>query len=93
MLNLTQQARYLSSNSGGSWFNAAFSYQQKLPVNEFLGPYVQPQDLSMNALQKVSKGSQGAFASTISESSIVGAGIKGMLNTCFSSLYDVYDLK
>lgn len=27
MMNLTQQARYLSSNSGGSWFNSAFSYQ------------------------------------------------------------------
>jgi len=27
MMNITQQARYLSSNSGGSWFNTAFSYQ------------------------------------------------------------------
>jgi len=27
MMNLTQQARYLASNSGGSWFNSAFSYQ------------------------------------------------------------------
>lgn len=27
MMNLVQQARYLSSNSGGSWFNSAFSYQ------------------------------------------------------------------
>jgi hypothetical protein len=28
LLGLTCQARYLASNSGGSWFNAAFSYQQ-----------------------------------------------------------------
>jgi hypothetical protein len=28
LLGLTSQARYLASNSGGSWFNAAFSYQQ-----------------------------------------------------------------
>jgi hypothetical protein len=27
MMDLVQQARYLSSNSGGSWFNSAFSYQ------------------------------------------------------------------
>jgi hypothetical protein len=77
MMNLTQQARYLSSNSGGSWFNAAYSYQQLLPVNEFLGPYVRPRDLTMDALKKVSDGSQGAFASTISESSIILPGVKG----------------
>jgi hypothetical protein len=28
LLGLTAQSRYLASNSGGSWFNAAFSYQQ-----------------------------------------------------------------
>jgi hypothetical protein len=27
MMDLVQQARYLASNSGGSWFNSAFSYQ------------------------------------------------------------------
>jgi hypothetical protein len=26
-LGVLSQARYMSSNSGGSWFNAAFSYQ------------------------------------------------------------------
>jgi hypothetical protein len=26
-LGVLSKARYISSNSGGSWFNAAFSYQ------------------------------------------------------------------
>lgn len=77
MMNLTQQARFLSSNSGGSWFNAAFSYQSVMPVNTFLGPYVPPQDLSMGALGNTSKGAQGAFATTISEGSILAKGVAG----------------
>lgn len=41
MMNLTQQARYLTSNSGGSWFNSAFSYQVSshtatIPVETFI---------------------------------------------------------
>eukprot|EP00878_Enallax_costatus_P000930 GHUV01001060.1.p1 GENE.GHUV01001060.1~~GHUV01001060.1.p1 ORF type:complete len:719 (+),score=173.97 GHUV01001060.1:262-2418(+) len=77
MLNLTQQARYLSSNSGGSWFNSAFSYQQLRPVNEFLGPYLPPQGLGMSALKQVKNGAHGAFATTICESSIIFSGVTG----------------
>jgi hypothetical protein len=32
LLGLNSQARYLASNSGGSWFNAAYSYQQVMPA-------------------------------------------------------------
>jgi hypothetical protein len=31
MMGLVPQARYLTSNSGGSWFNSAFSYQVGRP--------------------------------------------------------------
>lgn len=29
-MGVTDGARYLTSNSGGSWLNAAFSFQQKV---------------------------------------------------------------
>lgn len=39
MMDLVQQARYLASNSGGSWFNSAFSYQvSKTLIPPQLGP-------------------------------------------------------
>ena len=44
---ILKDARYLISNSAGSWFNAAFSY---LPAEhdraEFLGAYVPPEELT-----------------------------------------------
>lgn len=88
MLNLTQQARYLSSNSGGSWFTAAYSYQQLLPVNEFLGPYLPPQELGISALQQVKKGAHGAFATTISTSSIISTGVTGAASNESASASD-----
>ncbi|WIA11774.1 hypothetical protein OEZ85_011868 [Tetradesmus obliquus] len=43
---MTSKARYLTSNSGGSWLNAAFSFQDSVPLDSFLGPYLPPQQLS-----------------------------------------------
>lgn len=41
-----------------------------MPVNEFLGPYVPPQNLTMDVLKDVNKGKQGAFANTIADAGI-----------------------
>ena len=52
------KARYLCSNSGGSWFNTAFSYQSKVPVDVFLGPReVEPERLTVGLLANSSRGS------------------------------------
>eukprot|EP00775_Hariotina_reticulata_P001277 gene1277-1617_t len=72
MMNLTQQAKYLSSNSGGSWFNSAFSYQNNTLMSEFIGPYVPPENLTHDVLKEVKKGAQGAFARTICDATITG---------------------
>ena len=40
------QARYLCSNSGSSWFNTAFSYQQVYTKSQFLGEYIEPSALT-----------------------------------------------
>ncbi|KAF6255568.1 hypothetical protein COO60DRAFT_1661215 [Scenedesmus sp. NREL 46B-D3] len=84
LLGLTHQARYLASNSGGSWFSAPFSYQQVtvyvyavMPVDVFLGPYLRPQDLSLASLADVGKGAQGAFAATLAASGIVLNAVRG----------------
>ena len=41
----------LCSNSGGSWFNTAFSYrpEDKVSTKDFLGEYVLPKDLKLDA--------------------------------------------
>ena len=45
--NLLKDARYLCSISGGSWFNAAFSYlPESHSAAEFLGEYVPPEELT-----------------------------------------------
>jgi hypothetical protein len=128
MLNLVQQSRYLSSNSGGSWFNSAFSYQVRasvvaggargasagvdvgkvpttaraparrcrlrdamrccrccrgcmlqstVPVAEFLGPYIPPQNLTRDAMRGSRDGKQGAFAATIANAVIKANALVG----------------
>lgn len=77
MMNFTRKARYTSSNSGGSWFSAAFTYQAVMPVEEFLGPYVPPQQLTKKALQGINDGMQGSFATVVTNSSIIAYGLTG----------------
>lgn len=67
-----QQARYLSSNSGGSWFNGAFSFNNQTPVAEFLGPYMPPQNLTLDYLNR--QGPSGKYGQVISKASIVISG-------------------
>ncbi|KAF8071044.1 hypothetical protein HT031_001126 [Scenedesmus sp. PABB004] len=54
-LNATRAARYLASNSGGSWLNAAWSFQDAIAPDVFLGPFVPPTGLSLAALAALAR--------------------------------------
>eukprot|EP00928_Gymnodinium_smaydae_P096175 TRINITY_DN8439_c0_g1_i1.p1 TRINITY_DN8439_c0_g1~~TRINITY_DN8439_c0_g1_i1.p1 ORF type:complete len:410 (+),score=100.60 TRINITY_DN8439_c0_g1_i1:52-1281(+) len=56
-LGVVQQARYLCSNSGGSWFNTSFSYQDCVSVEEFLGPDLPPEGLTLEEAYDLEDGS------------------------------------
>lgn len=51
-LGYLKQARFLSSNSGGSWLNGPLCYQHKISVDEFFGEYLPPEKCSVEALEK-----------------------------------------
>mmetsp|Transcript_69140 Transcript_69140/g.200206 ORF Transcript_69140/g.200206 Transcript_69140/m.200206 type:complete len:732 (+) Transcript_69140:96-2291(+) len=61
-LEILPKVRYLCSNSGGSWFNACFSYQEHVPLDVFLGPYIPPEELTK---QRLKQHAPGSFASVI----------------------------
>ncbi|KAF8060477.1 OHP1 [Scenedesmus sp. PABB004] len=61
-MGVLQRARYLASNSGGSWFNGAFSFTQA-PLRQFLGPYVPPQNLTLAVAGALPWGSYAAAIS------------------------------
>lgn len=52
MMNLTQQARYLASNSGGSWFNSAFSYQVSCGPQDVQGRHSRVKPFSAYCAQR-----------------------------------------
>jgi hypothetical protein len=81
MLNITSTARYLTSNSGGSWLNAAFSFQDSVPLDAFLGPNIPPQQLTQQRLQQADTGN-GSFAGVIANAGILIPGAEGGLNLC-----------
>ncbi|WIA31484.1 hypothetical protein OEZ86_002377 [Tetradesmus obliquus] len=85
MLNVTSKARYLTSNSGGSWLNAAFSFQDSVPLDSFLGPYLPPQQLSQQQLQQADSGN-GSFAGVIANAGILIPGAADAVEDAFRSL-------
>jgi hypothetical protein len=44
---------------------------QMMSVDDFLGPYLPPQNLSLAPLADAKRGAEGAFAKTLATSSIV----------------------
>mmetsp|Transcript_54583 Transcript_54583/g.45964 ORF Transcript_54583/g.45964 Transcript_54583/m.45964 type:complete len:130 (+) Transcript_54583:135-524(+) len=66
---ILQQARYMSSNSGASFFNSAFSYQQKYTPEIFLGDYVEPKSLTQTVV-KTQATTDGSFAKVIVNASL-----------------------
>jgi hypothetical protein len=77
LLGVVGSAQYITSNSGGSWLNAAFSYQDKVPVSTFLGPYVPPSNLSVDQLKVAAPA--GSFERTIADAGILIKGSIGEL--------------
>ena len=67
---ILQRARYLTSNSGGSWFNVAFSYQRLYSREAFLGDYISPQELTP-AVAKQEGQSHGSYAKAIVDSNFL----------------------
>ncbi|GBF94754.1 hypothetical protein Rsub_07637 [Raphidocelis subcapitata] len=63
-----ERARYLASNSGGSWLNGAYSFTQ-VPSETFLGPYLPPRALSRKALRAAN--GPGSYGRAVQEGTIV----------------------
>jgi hypothetical protein len=77
-LKVTEKAGYLASNSGSSWFSAPFSFQTSYPVEEFLGPYIPPEELSLSLIDDTdAKGTSGSFASVVSKAKVFGKTLLG----------------
>lgn len=67
--------RYVSSCSGASWFNAAFSFADT-PLSTFLGHYIPPENLDFLYLSKLEP--PGSFGKATSQASFIsGAAIVG----------------
>jgi len=58
-LGILQKARYMCTNSGGSWMNLCMSYQKAVPLEVFLGRYIPPEQLTVQAAQSTIEGSYG----------------------------------
>jgi hypothetical protein len=67
---ILRQARYITSNSTGSWFNTAFSYQSHYTRAQFLGEYVEPKNLTP-AAAKIQGSAEGSYAKAIAESNFL----------------------
>ena len=80
---ILQQARYLSSNSGGSWFNSAFSYQERFSSETFLGDYIEPQELSRELAVKQAT-TEGCYAKAIADSNFMSDFVKNLVADWFS---------
>mmetsp|Transcript_14616 Transcript_14616/g.49504 ORF Transcript_14616/g.49504 Transcript_14616/m.49504 type:complete len:565 (+) Transcript_14616:92-1786(+) len=53
-VGLLDSARYIGGISGGSWGTSVFSFQQRTSdVDTFLGPVMQPADMSLESLEEV----------------------------------------
>jgi len=66
-LGVLAKARYLCSNSGGSWFNTCFSYQEEVLVETFLGPYCPPEELTPDAEHE-----DGSYGRVIADATMLG---------------------
>lgn len=73
-LGAMEKARYLSSNSGGSWINGAYSYSQ-VPPSQFFGRYLPPESLTLSAAK--SANAPGSYGAAIASGTIVGQTVLG----------------
>ena len=80
---ILQQARFMTSNSGGSWFNTAFSYQKVCDPETFLGEYLEPSVLTPSAAEKQGKAENG-YAKAIADSSFMKDFLSQLVSDWFS---------
>ncbi|KXZ51366.1 hypothetical protein GPECTOR_13g855 [Gonium pectorale] len=65
-LGVLERAKYLMVCSGASWLGAAVCFQKKSSLEEFLGPYLPPEECNLKALAKV--GARGrTYASAVAD--------------------------
>mmetsp|Transcript_600 Transcript_600/g.1005 ORF Transcript_600/g.1005 Transcript_600/m.1005 type:complete len:569 (-) Transcript_600:37-1743(-) len=62
-MKILSRAKYISSNSGGSWLNGPLCYS-KLPLNEFLGAYIPPHECFLHHLMKTPNYQHGKCLTT-----------------------------
>ena len=80
---ILQQARFMTSNSGGSWFNTAFSYQKVCDPETFLGEYLEPSVLTPSAAEKQGKAENG-YAKAIADSNFMKDFLSQLVSDWFS---------
>jgi hypothetical protein len=68
-LGALDAARYLSTNSGGSWFNGVYSYSQ-VPSPILLGDVIPPQQLTLDRLRD--SNGPGSYGQAVGRATIVG---------------------
>ena len=84
------KARYLSSTSGGSWLNSALSFNKNSSTSEFLGPYLSPEELTVDVLEGDDEGlvlgKYGkTFASALSSSRMIATFTKELIEDLFTA--------
>eukprot|EP00878_Enallax_costatus_P004763 GHUV01005014.1.p1 GENE.GHUV01005014.1~~GHUV01005014.1.p1 ORF type:complete len:688 (+),score=137.57 GHUV01005014.1:137-2200(+) len=85
LLNITSSAKYLTSNSGGSWLAATFSFQNDVDLSSYFGPYIPPEQLNLSTVQK-GNGTQGNFAGVIANAGILVPGAVGAVKDVVKNL-------
>mmetsp|Transcript_10574 Transcript_10574/g.24057 ORF Transcript_10574/g.24057 Transcript_10574/m.24057 type:complete len:575 (+) Transcript_10574:98-1822(+) len=78
-----QKARYLCSNSGGSWINLAMSFQKMVPLEVFLGRYIPPEKLTP---EEASMLVEGSYSETVADADfIIGNFVRGIVCDVFTT--------
>jgi hypothetical protein len=75
-IGVLPKSRYLCSNSGGSWFNCCFSYQDKVTNEQFLGPYLPPSEITP---ENSAIFDELAYAQVVSDATIITELLKGVV--------------
>ncbi|GFR42973.1 hypothetical protein Agub_g3972 [Astrephomene gubernaculifera] len=81
-LGLLQQAKYLCTNSGSSWLGAALSFQQVSDVSEFLGPYLPPEQCSLDAVKELGD-KRRSFPAAVADAAPLYSYFRGELGQMF----------
>ncbi|GLC46205.1 hypothetical protein PLESTB_001535000 [Pleodorina starrii] len=62
ILGVLRKAKYLCTCSGSSWLSSALSFQRLVPLDDFLGPHLSPEQCTPEALNDVGQKGRSAAA-------------------------------